>query len=295
MTKIALILCTIGRVEEVIDVLKSINNNFISEKIVCDLVIVDQNKTDVLKNRISNLILSNNVNLIYSKVQFKGLSRARNYGASILPEKISNYDVISYPDDDCVYSENVIENVVMFLIDNKSVDFITLQTKDILSGLSLIPINNEFKQVIKSNIQGCSFTFFFRGGCFELEKSFDEKLGVGSGTRYGSAEEEDFILSLLKDKLLGLSIPDLYVYHPAKESILSISSIKRNYSYSGGKVYCLLKNKEIFTQKELLIELIKPFFRPVKFIFSYRKFCLSLSYCIGFYLALIKLVFSHGK
>ncbi|KPZ67176.1 Glycosyl transferase family 2 [Pseudoalteromonas sp. P1-26] len=294
MNKVALILCTLGRTEEVIAALDSINTN-IENDLLCDLIIVDQNKDDILKNKVLALKFYENINILYCKVDFCGLSRARNYGMKMLPLRLSEYDIVSFPDDDCVYSKLLLRGVADFFNSNKNIDFVSTQTKDFITGDSLIPVYENYHQIIKNNIRGCSFTFFFRGRCFENGVNFDEVLGVGSGTRYGSAEEEDLILKLLDLNLFGLSIPKIFVYHPAKESKLTIDTLRRNYSYSGGKVYCLFKNKQLFTKKEFVLQLLKPAVKPFYSILSPSKALISMVYAIGFYISLFSLAIYNEK
>lgn len=291
MRKIALILCTLGRHEETLTSLKSINDSIeVAEGTWCSLVVVDQNPDRVLNEAVNTIEFNDRIELLYCNVDFRGLSRARNYGLSRLSCDVEGFDLISFPDDDCIYSADVLDNALSFLDVNKNIDFVTVQTKDLISGGSLVPVCDSITQVTQKNIRGCSFTFFFKGRCFSAGLRFNEVLGVGSGTRYGSAEEEDLILKLISQKFFGVSIPGIFVFHPAKEENCNRESLLRNFRYSGGKAYCLLNNREMFTRFEMCQEVSKPLLRLSYLILEPKRGLLAVAYAIGFYLSLVSLI-----
>jgi hypothetical protein len=57
-------------------------------------------------------------------------------------------------------------------------------------------------------------------------------MGVGSGFIWGSAEENDYLYRILKNKKTGVFQPDIWVHHPAKEQVKVDSN--RAFSYGGG-------------------------------------------------------------
>jgi GT2 family glycosyltransferase len=70
-----------------------------------------------------------------------------------------------------------------------------------------VDINNVWKK-------GVSYTIFLRSSVCSAVGPFDEELGVGASTRFGSGEETDYLIRTVK---LGFNIqylPDLIVFHP---------------------------------------------------------------------------------
>jgi glycosyltransferase involved in cell wall biosynthesis len=84
-------------------------------------VVVDQNSDDKLEK----IVLENKDRISkikYYKVDFKGLSRARNFGMKKISEDV---DVVAFPDDDCIYPENLLLKVKEKFEKFNDLDFIT--------------------------------------------------------------------------------------------------------------------------------------------------------------------------
>lgn len=98
--KFSLIMATCGRRDDILDLLKSLEQQTYKN---FELIVVDQNDTpisdlfDEYKDKFS-------INYIYTPI--KGLSRARNAGL-----KVADGDFIAFPDDDCIYEKNVLESI----------------------------------------------------------------------------------------------------------------------------------------------------------------------------------------
>jgi glycosyltransferase involved in cell wall biosynthesis len=198
-------LATKNRVEEVATLIRSLAQqrygNF-------ELIIVDQNEDDRLE-----------ASLLQAKLLFRilhlrsesGLSRARNVGMAF-----ATGDIIAFPDDDCWYPDGLLARVVATFQSHPSVDGLTGRSEDghgQASGGSFSPcqgrvgIENVWKQ-------GISYTIFLRSSVCAAVGPFDEELGVGARTRFGSGEETDYLIRGVK---LGFNIqylPDLVVFHP---------------------------------------------------------------------------------
>ena len=88
---LSLVLCTYGRINEVDNFLNSI---YIQTKKPAEIIVVDQNEENIL-----HLILkkwSAKLPVIHKRVNFKGASRSRNFGA-----KQAMSALIAFPDEDC--------------------------------------------------------------------------------------------------------------------------------------------------------------------------------------------------
>lgn len=214
----SLIVATLNRTKE----LESLFNSLIKQDYLqFEVIVIDQNA----HNLVNEICLSytNKINIKYFKVEFKGLSKARNYGLNF-----ASGSIIAFPDDDCVYSNDVLSRAAN-LFKNSTINVLTGDTIDLITGkkyLKTFNINTviNYSNVFKSAI---SYTIFIR---YKLISDiyFDENLGVGA--KFGSAEETDLIIKLLKLKYIGYYTPDILVYHPFSRN----SDLVRNYNYALG-------------------------------------------------------------
>ena len=99
---LSLVLCTYGRTDDVNNFLKSISMQTLKPS---EIIIIDQNENDILSNFISKW--KRQLNIIHKRVNFKGASRSRNYGASD-----AKCSLIAFPDDDCLYPTSTIEKII---------------------------------------------------------------------------------------------------------------------------------------------------------------------------------------
>ncbi|MBF0153666.1 MAG: glycosyltransferase family 2 protein [Magnetococcales bacterium] len=160
-----------------------------------------------------------------------GISQARNDGLPCL-----RGEVVAFPDDDCWYPPDLLSRVARLLRDHPGWDGISGQIMDAegsrFHGLPgrwptwITPIN--FLD------RGCSFTFFFRRHVIETVGRFDETLGVGAGTPWGSGEESDFLLRALECGFAIRYCPEIRVHHPDKELIYGPEMYRRAFSYGCG-------------------------------------------------------------
>lgn len=247
--KVSLILSTIGRV----DSLNIFFDSILRQKnMPYEIIVIDQNDD----NRLDDVIgeYSNHINIIHKKVNQKGLSRARNIGLSI-----ATGDIVGFPDDDCWYKPDTIELVNRYFA-NQKVDCITgCPITD--RGAKLVQNFYDYdSDVNNSNAwnAGISFTIFCRKYIASDIGGFDEQLGVGSGTKYGSGEETDFLLRILSH---GYSVKyhrDLEVGHPDKDKTLDYCILKnRAFSYACGEGYVLKKNQ--ISVGTIMYHLFRPF------------------------------------
>lgn len=139
-----------------------------------------------------------------------GLSRARNYGLTL-----ATGDVVAFPDDDAWYAPTVLSDVVEVLSDD-SIDGVSFRVTD-ESGVCSAGgwMGESCKLISHSNVWhtavSCSF-FIKRSAIGDLQ--FDERLGVGSGTQYGSGEDTDFILCAIEHGAKILYDGSKCIFHP---------------------------------------------------------------------------------
>lgn len=223
-------MCTLGRYKEPEEFLKSLTEQTYSN---FELIVIDQNDN----NKIEMLCkkFSNNFSIVYERVTFKGLSRARNWAF-----KYVTGNVVGFPDDDCVYYKDTLYKVSKYFSDN-IIDCITgkyVCTKDCYASTESNSI-----QLNKYNIwmHSISFTVFLKKSSINVIGLFDQDLGVGSGTEYGSGEETDYLIRGLSKGLNMINVPDIYIYHPAPN--YTSNAKQKFYRYSYGRMHVLGKHK----------------------------------------------------
>jgi glycosyltransferase involved in cell wall biosynthesis len=173
-----------------------------------ELVIVDQNQD----NRVFDIYsrYRSFFPVKYLRSDKTGLSANRNIGLANC-----GGDIIAFPDDDCEYSENTLEKVFNFFNTNSNLGFYTCNTKDKTQDGSIFKGPEFDTPVTLKNFMytAISFTIFVRSWRIK-DFRFDEQLGVGAV--YGSGEESDLLLFLLKNKTAGAYHAGDYIYHPFK-------------------------------------------------------------------------------
>lgn len=97
--------------------------------------------------------------------------------------------------------------------------------------------------------------------------NFNENLGAGSGTRYGSGEETDYLLQVLNLNKKILYIKHLFYSHPSPPKI-SKNLTKKMTSYSYGFGYVLRKHQ--FSFIIVLKYLIRPFLGIFIYLFIFN-------------------------
>ena len=214
----SLIVATLNRTKELEELFHSLARQ---EYKHFEVIVIDQNSHNMVEEICNNF--SPIIYIQYFKVKFTGLSKARNYGL-----KFASGNIVAFPDDDCVYSSDVL-SIAHKLFLNNDIDVLTGDTSDYVSKKkylntkkcdTIISFNNVFRTAI-------SYTIFIKYKQ-KVDVVFDEKLGVGS--RFGSAEETDLIIMLLKLNYKGFYTPRIMIFHPFSRT----NDLVRNYNYALG-------------------------------------------------------------
>ena len=171
---------------------------------------------------------------------------------------LASGDVIAFPDDDCRYELDTLTRVSRLLELYPGCDG--------LSGLALthegLPYNLRWpgspERITKIRVwgQAISFSIFLRRKVVEAVGKFDESLGLGSGTPWGSGEETDYLLRALE---LGFELrfePSIKVRHP--ETVDRFGCFQRDRAYS----YALGMGRVLQTHRFPLRERLKYVLRP---------------------------------
>ena len=228
---ISLIVCTLGRTEELRRLIASLQN---STAAPLEVLIVDQNPAGYLDD-----ILSAGGGLPLKRIPCEpGLSRARNVGL-----KAARGRIIGCPDDDCWYPPNVIRDVQSAFASRPELGILIGRTADAEGRTSVSPHMEAPAPISRDNVfrAGNSNGLFVRRDVADAVGGFDESLGVGARTPFQSGEETDFVLRGLASGAAGSFDPSLVIHHeqgnPAKAR-----QIHRIRQYSAGFGRVLRKN-----------------------------------------------------
>mgnify|MGYP001246344172 CR=1 FL=1 len=253
----SLILCTLNRNEYVLNFLKSISSSSFKN---FEIILVDQNKSNKLKNLIS---IFENLNIKYLRSD-KGLSLGRNKALN----EVSG-QVVCFPDDDCEYPNDVLQNIYN-IFSKKKYDLISVQSRWKDNKISNGNFDKKSGVINKYNIWGkvISYTIFVRSECIK-NIFFDEKLGVGSKTIFQSGEESDFVLQVIKNKNIKCYyFADLFIYHPhLSKDFVDVKN--RITNYAPGKIYVLRKNNYALLYQAAFI--LNPLFKSIIYLIFFNK------------------------
>lgn len=228
----SIVVPTVGRVNELKSLLYSINEYCQGYKY--EIIIVDQNVTNILDNLMHDFSY---LNIKHIKCELKGASYARNFGL-----KHVNGDIICFPDDDCEFTRDTLNNVSE-IFDSIDCDLVFGKCIDREGNDSVINFSSNEDYLNLKHHEGMfvEATMFAKSNFF-IDNIFDVELGVG--TFHGAEEAYDLVLRSLKlNKKLYYS-PLIKLYHPHKViDYRSESSIKRVFTYRCGFSKLCVKHK----------------------------------------------------
>jgi glycosyltransferase involved in cell wall biosynthesis len=160
-----------------------------------------------------------------------GLSHARNLGLGRATGRL-----MAFPDDDCWYSIGLLRQIAKFFSDNPSYAMLSVGVRD---GTGSMSGNRWFQgdcDLSTANLFRTSvgLALFVRRSSLTDNLLFDESLGVGSGTSFGSGEDTDYVFRLLAAGLRGRFDRSMTVYHPRRDMLSGQTNRSRAYDYGCG-------------------------------------------------------------
>jgi len=231
--RFSLIMATHGRTEELEWFLSALDvqthTNF-------ELIVVDQNPDERLRPLLAPYEDRFEILRMRSK---KGLSRARNAGL----EGISG-DIVAFPDDDCHYPPDLLERVARFLSEHPELDGLCGRSVDRYGRNSNMRFDPESGFIDRFNVwrRAISYTIFLRAESTRKTR-FDEQLGLGAGTMWGSAEETDYVLGVLYQGASLYYDQSLFVNHSQPTEWRDAKTMRRRaYCYNYGIGHVLRKH-----------------------------------------------------
>jgi glycosyltransferase involved in cell wall biosynthesis len=230
----SLVVATLGRTEELGQLFASIIDQGVTD---IEVIVVDQNADERLRPYIENL--SRSVACKHIHETGHGLSWARNCGLALVAGTF-----VAFPDDDCTYSPNLLRQVADWLSANPSYGLLAVGSIDqrgtpsgnrwVQSSCDIRP-HNAFRTTFSSSL-------FFRRSAIGIQARFDESIGAGARTPYGSGEETDFVLGLLHGGMRGRFERSMKIVHPCRDMLTSEVSEGRAIGYGRGMGRVLRKH-----------------------------------------------------
>ena len=233
----SLVMSTIGRGPEIGLFLESLRRQTFQD---FEVIVVDQNQDDRVRSQCERFP---ELDILYMTSP-AGASKGRNVGL-----EYACGDIIAFPDDDCVYAPCVLERVAA-LISGGVADFVMATSVDVpeTSGALDEPAAPKHPLHIKRLNK---YTLWFRGTTYVVflarrfaiaVGAFDERMGGGSGTRYGSGEDADYIVRSCFAGARMVRSDDVRIHHPSPDYSDSRLA-EKTYTYGIGRRLVLEKHK----------------------------------------------------
>jgi hypothetical protein len=231
MHKVSLVISTLG---ERNDDLRALLSSLVSQTTyIREVVVVDQHPDPKHVAMLLNEF-QDRLPIRHTRSE-QGLSRARNKGLSLVSGSL-----VAFPDDDCFYPAGLLQWVVSWFESNAKYDILAVGSNDssgVLSG-NRWPLNacdihpfNAFRTTFAPSL-------FLRSEVAMTEQ-FDVRFGVGSGTQYGSGEETDYVLRLMRACAKARFDRSWHIVHPRRDMLSGGTSAPRAESYGFGMGHLL--------------------------------------------------------
>jgi glycosyltransferase involved in cell wall biosynthesis len=222
--RFSLITATLSRTNELHRLLRSLERQTYRD---FELVIVDQNPDERLIPILSEFENRFEIRRVTSA---PGLSRARNVGLREI-----DGDVVCFPDDDCWYPEDLLERLKQLFKAQTEWQGVVGDPVD-ESGKPTLPWSDKEGRLTlpMSWRRAISHAIFLRSGVIKAIGGFNEMLGLGADSPWGSGEDNDIVLRALKAGFYVHYDPKIQVYHPRIFPTLDSSGYTKRYKYALG-------------------------------------------------------------
>ena len=233
--RFTLIVTTLGRTDELVRLFDSLVAQTHQDFIVR---LTDQNDDD----RLAPIIARYQDRLTIERTTSgRGVSRGRN---ASMHEPLA--DIVAFPDDDCWYPEDALENLVKQFKKNPSVDGFTVKSVDDKAVPRSARATRQRTPLSKWSIfsggQCVEYCTFLKADIIRKTGRFDENMGVGGETPWGADEGADLILRALARNFSLIHEPNLHIFHPTLSMNTDDAFVERTYSYSSGTGYLWRKH-----------------------------------------------------
>ena len=228
MVMLTIVVPTIGRKEELVQLFKSIEKQW-DERL--EIILVDQNPIGFIQNLLSENLLSK---IIYIHSEKKGASHARNLG---LEKATGKY--INFCDDDAVLEDGFLASVIKGFEKYPDASMISFRVFDLEHDeVVMLPFPNTDCKIDKKNFHSVTIEIsqVWEAGKIRLLNGFDPMLGVGSP--FGAEEAKDLMVRALDNNLNMYYLAETAFRHPSKKD----APAKRYFSYAEGTASLAVKH-----------------------------------------------------
>ncbi len=220
----SLVVATTGRTAELERLLDSLARQTLRQ---FELLVVDQNPDDRLVPILHAHQGDYSIRHLRSEL---GVSRARNAGL-----RECSGQIVGFPDDDCWYLPQTLERIAREFEARPDADGLTGPCID-ENGAILRRGPRSSGWLTKYNLfpRTHAFSTFLRRERILPLAGFDETLGPGAGTPWGSAEDHEYVARALEAGLRIYYDPALGVCHPDAPHSFDDREIRKEREYSRG-------------------------------------------------------------
>ncbi len=210
-----------------------------------ELVIVDQNDSDLILDLIEQY--KTFFPILHLKHNFASNSRARNEGVNL-----ASGAYVGFPDDDCWYPENTIEEVLSQLKKGFSGVFINWEDPTGETSKKMFSFENGIMKLEETFVLASCICIFFDKAIFKKHLGFNEKMGLGENTVVKAGEEQDLLLRIISGGGKILKQPEILVYHNIHDRVLDKIFKKRIISQGACDFYFTKKYKGLIASLKLM-------------------------------------------
>lgn len=224
---------TLGRVGELERLLASLATQTYG---AFRLIVVDQNQDDRLVPTLERYATDMTIVRLTSGL---GASRGRNAGLAA-----REGDLVAFADDDCWYPPDLLARVEEELQKHPKWDGVTGRVVDDHGRPAVARWNKRACRVSRANVwtSGVAVSIYLRARVVERVGPFDETLGVGAGTPWGSGEETDYLLRALEQGFELHFDPSLVTCHQQTRTDTSAATMAAGFPYGMGMGRVLRKH-----------------------------------------------------
>jgi glycosyltransferase involved in cell wall biosynthesis len=228
-----IVLPTLGRAGELDRLLASLSSQTYR---AFRLIVVDQNPDDRLSSILERYDEDVNITRLTSEI---GLSRGRNVGLAA-----REGELVAFADDDCWYPPDLLARVEEELRRHPEWDGVTGRVVDEEGRPSVARWSKRAGRVTRANVwtSGVAVSIYLRGYVVDRVGPFDETLGVGAGTPWGSGEETDYLLRALEEGFELHYDPTLVSCHEQTRADTSAATVAAGLPYGMGMGRVLRKH-----------------------------------------------------
>lgn len=245
--ELSIIIPTIGRKKELRNLFDSIL--FTDINVSYEVIVVDQNENHLIDEVCENY--KKRLPITQYTVQFKGLSRAKNYGVTK-----ANGKIVCFPDDDAEFCKETVSKA-LYTLRKKKADCVFGKTIDKETRKDTVIKYQPYAKFLSINDFEGAFIEATMFAYVELliKYPFDENMGAG--TICGAEEGYDLVYRLLLDKKVIYYEPTIIYYHPNQiGKRVSEKEIKRAFYYSCGFGHLCKKHKFVKKYKRRVTKLL---------------------------------------